>query len=262
MTAVSRNATALAKSQAGMAGPRAAAAHDLAAPFLRRIRSLAPATSREEEFLATLHLPVQAFTAGAQVRAEGDVGSGAWIVGAGWAARLRALPDGRRQIVNFLLPGDVIGLGEFQHAAAHCAIVAITDLKLLNAGRLAEAIERNREALPNLALACRKQLVLSQVQMLDQILRLGCLIALERMAHLLLELYHRMEDAGLARDGWFPFPLTQAQLGEALGLSLVHVNRTSQHLRRERLIELRPGRAAVLDRIRLAALCEFKKPVI
>jgi CRP-like cAMP-binding protein len=234
----------------------------LMAPFLCRLRSLAPLTLHEEQFIEALQVPPHAFDAGAHVYTEGDPAIRPWVVAAGWACRLRVLPDGRRQIVSYFLPGDMIGVGEIRHCAIQSTILAITDLKLLNGMKLAEVMDRGDESLPNILHACRMQLVWGQAQLLDQILRLGRLTALERMAHLLLELHYRMQDAGLAQDGKFPLPLTQSQFGEALGLSLVHVNRTLQQLRREQLIELRPGRVAILDRQRLELLCDFRKPAI
>lgn len=234
----------------------------LTGPFLCRLRSLAPLTSHEEQFIEGLQLPPHAFDAGAHVHTEDDPTVRPWIVGAGWACRLRVLPDGRRQIVSFFLPGDTIGVGEIRHCAIQSTILAMTDLKLLNAAKLAEAMDSGDESVSNVMQACRMQLVWTQAQLLDQILRLGRLTALERMAHLLLELHYRMQDAGLAQDGKFPLPLTQSQFGEALGLSLVHVNRTLQQLRRDQLIELRPGRVAILDRERLELLCDFRKPTI
>ena len=234
----------------------------LTAPFLCRLRTLVPLTPHEERFIETLDLPPHAFQAGAHVNKGGSLDFTPWIVGAGWACRLRVLPDGRRQIVSFFLPGDTIGLSEVHHPAIQSTIVAMTDLRLLNSTRLAEAIDRADQSVPNIIQACRMSVIWMQARLLDQILRLGRLTALERMAHLLLELHYRMEDVGLAQDGRFPLPLTQSQFGEALGLSLVHVNRTLQQLRRENLIELRPGRVAILDRERLELLCDFRKPAI
>ena len=229
---------------------------------MSRLRSLVPLTPYEEQFIETLQLPPHAFEAGAYVHRGGDLDFTPWIVGAGWACRLRVLPDGRRQIVSFFLPGDTIGLSEVHHPAIQSTIVAMTDLKLLNCTRLAEAIDRADQNVPNVIQACRMSFIWMQARLLDQILRLGRLTALERMAHLLLELHYRMQDAGLAQDGKFPLPLTQSQFGEALGLSLVHVNRTLQQLRRDQLIELKPGRVAILDRDRLERLCDFRKPAI
>lgn len=234
----------------------------LTAPFLCRLKSLVPLTPHEEHFIEALQLYPHAFNAGTHVYTEGDLEITPWIVGAGWACRLRELPDGRRQIVSFFVPGDTIGLGEVHHPAIQSTILAVTELKLLNSTKLAEAVARSDDSLPNIIHACELNFIWAQAQMLDHILRLGRLTALERMAHLLLELHYRMQYAGLAQEGRFPLPLTQSQFGEALGLSLVHVNRTLQQLRRDHLIELKPGRVAILERDRLELLCDFRKPAI
>jgi CRP-like cAMP-binding protein len=232
------------------------------AAFLCRLRSLVTLMEREEHAIETLHAPPHAFAIGSHVYKDGDARVQPWIVATGWACRLRALPDGRRQIISFFLPGDTIGVNEIQHPAAQCAILALTDLQLLNAAKLAEALTHPDGAMPNVAEAFAKEAIRRRAQQLDHILRLGRLTAFERTAHLFLELHDRMDRAGLAQDGGFPMPLTQLQFGEALGLSLVHINRTLQHLRRDRLLELRSGWASILDRERLELLCDFKPIVL
>jgi len=234
----------------------------LTASFLTRLRSIGPLTPFEEYFIDALHLSSHAFASGAQVYTEGDPVLKPWIVGTGWACQLRVLPDGRRQIISFFLPGDTIGLDETHSSSAQPTILALTDLRLLSAAKLAEAIGRKDETLPNILRACRMEIAERQAQLLDHVVRLGRLTALERMAHLLLELLGRAENAGLAHEGKFALPMTQLQLGEALGLSLVHVNRTMQQLRRDRLIELKPGRLTILDRERLELLSDFRKPAL
>jgi CRP-like cAMP-binding protein len=234
----------------------------LTAPFLSRLRSIGSLTSSEEYFIEALQPTSHGFAAGAQVYTEGDPVVRPWIVGTGWACQLRVLPDGRRQIISLFLPGDSIGLDEAHSSFAQPTILALTDLRLLNAAKLAEAIGRNDETLPNILRACRVEIISRQAQLLDHVVRLGRLTALERMAHLLLELLGRAEGAGLAHEGKFALPMTQLQLGEALGLSLVHINRTMQQLRRDRLIALKPGRVTILDRERLELLSDFRKPVL
>jgi len=234
----------------------------LTAPILCRLRSIVALTPYEEHVIEALQLSSQVFDAGTQVYAEGDPVVRPWIVGAGWACRLRALSDGRIQILGFFLPGDSIGLNEVSHPAVQPTILALTDLSLLNADKIAEATNRGDEKLANIVRACRIESISRQARLLDHAVRLGRLTALERMAHLLLELDHRMQCAGLANGGRFPLPLTQSQIGDALGLSLVHVNRTMQQLRREQLIELETGQVALLNRERLELLCDYRKPAI
>jgi CRP-like cAMP-binding protein len=234
----------------------------LTAPFLHRLRSLVGLTDREEQFVETLQFDLHSFTIGTQVYREGDPAVRPWIVASGWACRLRALPDGRRQIISFFLPGDTIGVLDLQHPAAQCTIVAITDLELLSAAKLVEMLSNVDPAMPNIVEAFRKEPIRRRAQQLDHILRLGRLTALERTAHLFLELSDRMSVAGLGHNERFPLPLTQSQLGEALGLSLVHVNRTMQQLRREGLIELKSGWASILDRERMELLCDYRKIMV
>lgn len=232
------------------------------APFLCRLKSSVDLTDKEERFVETLQADVHTCSMGTHIYAEGDSAVHPWIVATGWACRMRALPDGRRQIISLFLPGDSIGVLGLQHAAAQCTIAAITDVELLNATRLAEAVNHIAADMPNIVEAFRKEAIHRRAHQLDHILRLGRLTALERTAHLILELHDRMEIAGLAHDGRYPLLLTQSQLGEALGLSLVHVNRTVQQLRHDGLIELKSGWASIFDRERMELLCDFKKIVV
>lgn len=170
----------------------------------------------------------------------------------GWACRRRSLDDGSRQIFSILLPGDpcegrrrsvasVAALTPVETAEAPGVFQAADD-SLLHPG-LAEAFEAIREEEERL--------------LLDQIVRLGRLTAYERLAHLLLELRERLARVGLADEQRLPMPLTQETLADALGLSIVHVNRTVQQLRRDGLLELRSGAAVLHDAEALAQLCGY-----
>jgi CRP-like cAMP-binding protein len=100
--------------------------------------------------------------------------------------------------------------------------------------------------------------ILEDALLLDHAVRLGRLTAFERVAHFLLELQQRLEIAGLGDRQRFPLPLTQEILADALGLSIVHVNRTLQQLRRTGLIELRSGVAILVQPDALAKLCDYR----
>jgi CRP-like cAMP-binding protein len=98
-----------------------------------------------------------------------------------------------------------------------------------------------------------------QTRLIDQVTRLGRQTAYERCAHLLLELHARLVEIDEAQGESFRLPIKQEVLADALGLSLVHINRTLQQLRRDRLVEIHGGSAVLKDRQGLASICEFRQ---
>jgi CRP-like cAMP-binding protein len=168
----------------------------------------------------------------------------------GWAGAARTLKDGRRQILHIYLPGDVMGMA----LARLNGSVALTDVVTTDARPLAAALGLIGGVHDGLRLACAQADDWRQRQLLDQILRLGRLTAHERTAHLLVELAARHLRAGLSDGKHMAWPLTQEILADVIGLSVVHVNRILQQLRREGVIALRGGWLVVADLERLAAV--------
>jgi hypothetical protein len=91
----------------------------------------------------------------------------------------------------------------------------------------------------------------------DQVVRLGRLSAFERLAHLLLEMHERLFHVGLANVNAFHMPLRQEMIADLLGLSVVHVSRTSQQLKSERLAQVRSSHVTLLDRARLVEVANY-----
>jgi CRP-like cAMP-binding protein len=222
---------------------------------VRRLRAFCALTDADLELLRSLgdrrerHLP------GEDLAPEGGVSPRARFIVSGWACRQRVLADGRRQIFSFLLPGDGIGLGR-RSGPELSSISALTALETVDAEPALDAIQSGKA--PTLARALAAVDPIEQNQLFDHMVRLGRQTAYERVAHLLLELQQRLETAGLGDSQRFPLPLTQEILADALGLSIVHVNRTLQQLRRERLIELRSGVAILLDREMLTSVADYR----
>jgi CRP-like cAMP-binding protein len=170
----------------------------------------------------------------------------------GWAARARQLPDGARQITRFLLPGDVAGLYSQFLGGALSAIQAVTDVSLaeIRPGRLDDWI---REA-PELGVEIGLLAAREKRDLEDHLLAVGQDTGLGKVAFLLTTLFRRAVRAGLAQGPVLPFPLTQRHVGDALGLSVVHVNRLLQQLQREGLIRVKRGRLELLDAPTLAEI--------
>ena len=225
-------------------------------PVVRRLRALTPLSDAELELVRTLTERRERHPAGEELVAEGRTARRPRFVVAGWAAHQRVLSDGRRQIFSFSLPGDGIGVCERPTPPALSSIVALTSLETVDAEPVLDAAYGGRA--PGLARALSISAVLEQMLQLDHMVRLGRQTAYERVAHFLLELQRRLEQAGLSDGQRFPLPLTQEILADALGLSIVHVNRTLQQLRRERLIELRSGVAILLQPDHLASIADYR----
>ena len=173
----------------------------------------------------------------------------------GWACLAREFDDGRRQVVAFLLPGDAVGFDLLTRSRVSTKVSALTPVKIqrVRSSMLSEitgCTGLNRA----LAVASDQQ----QTRVINQVARLGRQTAYERCAHLLLELHARLAEIGEAYGDSFRLPLKQEVLADALGLSLVHVNRTLQQLRRDGLVEVHGGSAVLRDREALAELCEFR----
>ncbi|HEY9217930.1 MAG TPA: Crp/Fnr family transcriptional regulator, partial [Phenylobacterium sp.] len=215
----------------------------------RRFADLAVLTEREQELVRMAASRPEAQTTGAEL-------SGPSLLTSGWACRRARLADGSRQIFAFLVPGDLFD-GRRLTGRARNGVFALTPVETISASPLLEAVD-DVDLHHGLADAIEAMRTEQEKLLLDHIVRLGSLTAYERLAHLILDLRERLARIGLADEHRLPMPLTQETLADALGLSVVHVNRTLQQLRRERLIELRGGVAMLPDPNGLADLCGFE----
>lgn len=167
------------------------------------------------------------------------------ILLSGWAARIRQLEDGRRQIMSFLLPGDLVGNCRHEGPIAVSSVVALTSLQYCSAPSAKDSRALHKVFAISGAM--------EEAHLLDQITRLGRLNAEERILDLFLELHERLSLCGLADHGQIVFPLTQEMLADATGLTQVHVNRTLQILRKRGDITLNAGSLTILDPAALAS---------
>jgi CRP-like cAMP-binding protein len=187
---------------------------------------------------------------GAQVRLDDRPGSDRLVViVSGWACELRLLPDGRRQIFSFLLPGDTIEARATTSVGSR-GVVALTRLEVVNPGSHLSTDTGSRETvLSALADAALRK----EERIYDHLVRMGRLSAKERVLHLLLELFERLDSVGLVRGETFKIPLTQEVFADALGLSIVHINRTLKELRKEGSVSIKAGSVTLRNPARLAA---------
>lgn len=200
---------------------------------------------------------------GGTILSEGSHNEQLYTVLSGWAFRFKTLEDGRRQILNYLLPGDLVGLqgtiiGEMEHSVESLSTVVLC---VFQRDRLSSLFENH----PGLAfdvtwLASREE------RMLDEhLLSIGRRSATERAAYLIAFLAQRAERTDLARA---PIPITQQHVADTLGLSIVHTNKTLRKLAAQGLIRWHGRGCEVLDLDGLVALAEWsglgerKRPLI
>jgi CRP-like cAMP-binding protein len=173
----------------------------------------------------------------------------------GIAARYKVLGGGRRQISALHIAGDFVDLHSFLLKVMDHGVVALTACTV--AGVPHETLREITETSPHLTRMLWLSTLIDGSIHREWITNTGRRAALERTAHLICELYKRLEAIGRT-DGWsFRFPLTQAELGDALGLSLVHVNRVVQALRSQSLVSWEGRIMTILDWKRLCELAEF-----
>lgn len=233
---------------------------DQAQLVVRRLSQYADLGPEEVELLLSLSEEPERLTAGTELIAESERLERPRLMLAGWACRQRYLSDGRRQIFDFILPGDIYGLCMRPQAIALCNAVTLTRGTISNASALGDAVLSRPEMYPGLTSAVLMSASTDEAYMLNQMVRIGRQTAYERVAHLILELHHRLSVVGLATEEQMPLPLTQEVIADSLGLSIVHLNRTLQQLKRDGLVEVKGGSARLLDLPKLRSLADFRAP--
>ena len=174
----------------------------------------------------------------------------------GFAARYKLLRNGKRQIVNLVLPGDVVGLpGSFLKKARY-SVLALTDLKL----QVCSVTDYVRLCYrrPQFGLMLSWLAIQEAVTCAEHAINTGRRTPIERLAHFLLEMYSRLEMVGLAANLSFELPLSQEVMSDALGLSVPHLNRTLAKLRSDGSITLNNHRIDLTDPAALEMLGHFQ----
>lgn len=186
---------------------------------------------------------------------EGDRPRVVNIVLEGWACRYKQLPDGRRQVVSFFVPGDFCDANVFILKEMDHSIGAITRVKIAEV--LPEELQALMTGSQRITQALWWHELVDAAVAREWATNLGQRTAYERISHLLCELFTRLHSVGLTRDHSVDFPLTQTDLADATGLTAVRVNRTLQELRRDGLIELQGRVLRIPDLQRLQGVAMF-----
>jgi CRP-like cAMP-binding protein len=173
--------------------------------------------------------------AGSEIADNQSAGFRVIFVVAGWLGRSRDLKNGRRQLIDLFLPGEMM----FRRPDTPAELLSyscLSDVQYIDLSELLTAVEAEPSRYANLAAAFRAFSTDVERGLIKQIVRLGAMRAAERMADLALDLYRRSDLIGQCVGERFPMLLSQEQIGSLLGMSAVHVNRTMQFLRQQGLL--------------------------
>ncbi len=226
-------------------------------PLARKLGNFVALTGAELLVLDGLHRRRRTFVAGRDLVHQGQTDAAAYILADGWACSYKLLRDGSRQIVDFQIPGDFLGLRSvlFRTADHNIEPVTVVEASEVLGSDLLQAFSAN----PRLATAVLWAASRDEAMVVEHLVGIGRRDALERTAHFLLELSARLILVGRGTREGFACPLTQYQLGDALGLCAVHVNRVLRDLREKDLLTFRQGQVTIHDLDRLAELADFDR---
>ena len=223
---------------------------------LREIPLFLPATPKELDFIETLKRRQIGVLADDSIIHEGQENAPLYTLLSGWAFRFKTLSDGRRQILNFLLPGDFIGVQQKMADASAHGVTALTDVVLCVFQR--DSLWELHTQAPRLGFGVTWLTEQEESLVDDSLLSVGRRSAEERIASLLVITFKRA--AALQTEGpehGVAFPLTQQHIADALGLSLVHTNKTLRKLERRGLHRIVDGRLYLGDLKTLARIADL-----
>jgi CRP-like cAMP-binding protein len=209
----------------------------------------------ELAFVASMKTAHVSIAPKVDVARVGEVGGTLSTLFGGWAFRYKQLPDGKRQILGFLLPGDLIGLesvvlGSIQHSVQ---TLTPASLCVLGGRSLADLFALQ----PKLGLTLLRTLVDEQRRSDERAVLLGHKDGPQRLGYLMLETFDRLHQRGMANGTWCAFPIQRQQLADALGLSRTHLIRSLAELQSLGLATVANNMLFLHDRDRLAALSGY-----
>lgn len=225
---------------------------------LRGMAAFRKFTKEELDFVASFKIGEMAVRAGSSIYLEGHNSPHLFTVLDGWAIRYKILEDGNRQVYNFALRGDLIGLQGVLFDKMLHSVEALTDMRLCVFPRekVWELYQRHASLGFDMTwIAAREESILAQ-----HLAAVGQLPALGRLAYVILFLLERVRRGGNGDETAIDAPLTQEHLGDAMGLSLVHTNKTIRKLQAMGCIEWQRQTLRVVDELRLTELASYERP--
>ena len=227
----------------------------MANPLIRKLEGFVALSDADKHAVDAACRHRTHHAAGEELIHEGERPRTVFLLVSGWACRYKLLPDGGRQIMAYLIPGDLCDIHVFVLKRMDHSLLLLSDAEVavIPEAAMLDLIDRH----PRIARALIWSTLVDAATLREWLANTLRRDPFERVAHLLCEVWLRMRAVGLVDGGAFDLPLTQAELGDTIGLNAVTVNRVLQRLRGEALITLRSERLVILDAGRLQAVSGF-----
>jgi CRP-like cAMP-binding protein len=224
-------------------------------PMIRKMESIFRLSEDERAALGAVPMQVQIIRENQDLVREGDRPSRCCALLEGYGCTYKLTGDGKRQIMGFYIPGDIPDLQSLHLRALDTSIGTLTACRV---GFIPHEILRDLcRSHPRIADALWRETLVDASIFREWMTSIGRREALNRIAHLFCEWVVRLKAIDLVREDACTFPMTQNEMGDALGISTVHVNRILQDLRGAGLISLKGSTLTVLDWAQLQRVGDF-----
>lgn len=223
--------------------------------LIRKLGSIAQLSTDERQAIEQLPTTIRYLPPGHDIVREKDRPSQCCLMLQGWACRYQLLAEGKRQILSFHISGDVPDLQSLHLQVMDHNLCTLT--KATVAFIPHDALRELTTAFPGIAAILWRDTLVDAAIYREWMTGIGRRSADASIAHLFCELYLKLEAIGLARDHTYQLPVTQQDIGDARGLSNVHVNRVMRDLRESGLISWHRGSLEISDWQELVKLCDF-----
>ena len=224
-------------------------------PLTMKISSFVDLSEADRGLLDHLASCTSRMQAGQDIIQEGERPERVNLLLSGWAYRYKILPNGNRQIVAYLLPGDLCDAHVFILDKMDHSIGLLSDALISTISR--ETMLDVTERSPVIARALWWSTLVDEAVLRHWLINVGQRDAYGRVAHLFCELWERAAQVGLVTDDAFNLPLTQEQLGDTMGITPIHTNRTLQRMRAERIITFEGKRLTILNVQEMRRIADF-----
>jgi CRP-like cAMP-binding protein len=228
--------------------------------LIGRLRSEGALSDGDVRAIRALEIDVRDVAANETIARDGEIRSECILVVEGYCVCSKTTQEGRTQILSIQIHGEIADLPGLLIPRLDFDLITLTNCKLgfISHDSLRDLI-RSR---PNIAESFWRDALFETAMLREWVVNVGQRQAPARLAHMVLELQHRLRaaghlNAGRLNDGWIALPMTQEQLSQALGITAVHVNRVIKRLREENVLDYRRGRLRIINQRALQELAAF-----